>query len=1040
MDSNQTNIERADEIAGYLSNLGLIPGKQAPYIGFLAGNPSAMTSIASLLEKINNGTADRNDYIHALTSLGGAALGVAELAMLGGVLAPAEGILLGIGLGLAALDYADEHNYDASEIYEDLKEKISMLENYMNGGEEDDAIDPTTDGNTPSDPDITYDPNEPLPPETDIDNDGIPDWRDDDMDGDGIEDRDDSDRDGDGIPDDIDPDPFAPNKTVEVSIEVSNAVANEGDTAGQSAQVKVSLSSALSQNIHISLSNGGYVEIPAGSTNADATITWNGDTIPEADETIPVEILGFSYGGSETVVFGHDGSLSIVDDDNEPNPDDPRPHAPPPPPLPRRDPLALDMNQDGFISTISLQDSNAYFDITGDGIKEKVGWIQANDGLVAYDKNENGKIDGIDEVFGNQTTSGFDELREEADSNYDGIIDRRDELYSRLKVWQDANQDGISQTDELKTLSEAGVKNIELHVIGSNIELNGNLLSEAGRYGDSEGDRELAADIQLTFDARITTIDTSTIPDYTIHPDSLTLPNLRGFGVVMDTSIAYNLNDTLRTIAKEYANDTKKVAIEFDAFMAEWSGLTKQAGYQTWSLDKQQRWIYEQFLGSSINPRSPILGVYTQLMERSKAFFALETLYPTLQEGVVFDRDINEFVVSDVLALHKNTIEFMNNPDESLERKLFLADMMNTLEKTYLAFDAAQITASITNPLIKELVSNIYTQEYKAYVYGNGTYTSGSILAVGSEDFDVITINGSSGSTILAGEGDDVIYSSEGNDVYLYRTGDGTDTIIDKEGSDTLRLVDMLQSDIVLRSEGKNLIIARAEDGKTFEQLSDRVTLVNWTTSASRVESILFSDGSTLDFVTVMREYFISNGNDNIDLANSNDTVEMLGGNDTVNALGGDDVIDGGAGDDTILGGDGNDTLIGGTGSDALQGGNGNDTYMYSRKDGSDTIIDSSGNDTLRFAEGIASSDLVVRMLENGDMQIALKEDGKTYEEPTNKTTPHVSQNYTLLSNINLFQQDVLSQSLKKDIINNSFFIFKNKLHVKNRNLLKEVA
>lgn len=29
---------------------------------------------------------------------------------------------------------------------------------------------------------------------------------------------------------------------------------------------------------------------------------------------------------------------------------------------------------------------------------------------------------------------------------------------------------------------EAGVKNIELNVIGTNINLNGNLLSEAGRY------------------------------------------------------------------------------------------------------------------------------------------------------------------------------------------------------------------------------------------------------------------------------------------------------------------------------------------------------------------------------------------------------------------------------------------------------------------------------------------------------------------------------------------------------------------------------
>jgi hypothetical protein len=84
-------------------------------------------------------------------------------------------------------------------------------------------------------------------------------------------------------------------------------------------------------------------------------------------------------------------------------------HATPPTP-PRRDPLVLDTDKDGFISTIKLQDSQTYFDITGDGIKEKVSWIGANDGILAYDKNGNGKIDGIDEVFGNFTTSGFGEL------------------------------------------------------------------------------------------------------------------------------------------------------------------------------------------------------------------------------------------------------------------------------------------------------------------------------------------------------------------------------------------------------------------------------------------------------------------------------------------------------------------------------------------------------------------------------------------------------------------------------------------------------
>lgn len=81
----------------------------------------------------------------------------------------------------------------------------------------------------------------------------------------------------------------------DVSIEVSSVTALEGDTAGQSAQVTVSISSALSNDIVVSISYGGYVEIAAGSTSGSATITWDGDTIPEEDAILNLEILGFSY-------------------------------------------------------------------------------------------------------------------------------------------------------------------------------------------------------------------------------------------------------------------------------------------------------------------------------------------------------------------------------------------------------------------------------------------------------------------------------------------------------------------------------------------------------------------------------------------------------------------------------------------------------------------------------------------------------------------------------------------------------------------------
>jgi len=385
---------------------------------------------------------------------------------------------------------------------------------------------------------------------------------------------------------------------------------------------------------------------------------------------------------------------------------------------PRSDPLVLDLNKDGLISTVSLTDSTAFFDLTGDGIKEKVGWVQASEGIVAFDKNGNGKIDGIGEVFGTATTSGFEELRQLADSNYDGVIDRRDELYNQLKVWQDTNQDGISQASELKTLSQAGVNTIELNVFATNINLNGNLLTEAGRYGDTTGTRSLAADVELTFDSRITTVDTSLIPDYTIHPDTASLPKLRGYGVVYNSEIAYNVNDTLRNLAITMSADITRIANHFDDFMAEWTGLndllrTTQDKYHlstppTLSAIDTKVWIYERFLGQknfsvtieqAINSAAlrmttggnPVAASripyrvaeveqsYNTIQTRYQSYFTLQTFYPDIMANALYDISIEEFVISDPSVFAANVSAYMNSTTDN-----FTTDITHLSNNNYL--------------------------------------------------------------------------------------------------------------------------------------------------------------------------------------------------------------------------------------------------------------------------------------------------------------------------------------------------------------------
>jgi hypothetical protein len=147
--------------------------------------------------------------------------------------------------------------------------------------------------------------------------------------------------------------------------------------------------------------------------------------------------------------------------------------------VPRRgDPLTFDLDGDGIETT--GRGNRIVFDHNADGVKNGTGWVNADDGLLVLDRDGNGTIDSGRELFGDNTIksngerakNGFDALAD-FDLNADGKIDALDDVFANLRLWRDANQDGISQSEELLTLSDLNIASINLQNTKNNTNLNG---------------------------------------------------------------------------------------------------------------------------------------------------------------------------------------------------------------------------------------------------------------------------------------------------------------------------------------------------------------------------------------------------------------------------------------------------------------------------------------------------------------------------------------------------------------------------------------
>lgn len=163
-------------------------------------------------------------------------------------------------------------------------------------------------------------------------------------------------------------------------------------------------------------------------------------------------------------------------------------------------PILIDVAGNGFSLTNAY--TGVHFDMGGDGHKEPIAWTTAgtDDAWLVLDRNSNGTIDSAKEMFGNFTDqphatdalNGFAALAEfdrtDKGGNNDKEITSIDSVFANLRLWQDTNQNGVSESAELHTLSSLGVAALELKYKKSKkADNNGNEFSYRAKVKDVHG-------------------------------------------------------------------------------------------------------------------------------------------------------------------------------------------------------------------------------------------------------------------------------------------------------------------------------------------------------------------------------------------------------------------------------------------------------------------------------------------------------------------------------------------------------------------------
>jgi Ca2+-binding RTX toxin-like protein len=632
-----------------------------------------------------------------------------------------------------------------------------------------------------------------------------------------------------------------------------------------------------------------------------------------------------------------------------------------------RDPLVLDLDGDGIETTGITGNSPTLFDHDADGTRTGTGWIKPDDGLVVLDRNGNGLIDSGRELFGDETLlpngskapDGYAALAQH-DANGDGRISSADAVYSQLRIWQDANQDGISQAGELRTLADLGIASIGLQGTQANVDLgNGNSMPLQGTFTRMNGSTGMSGVAQLS--GSLLLASNGFYREFSDDPvpteAAKALPQMRGAGWARDLREAMSVmgGEGLQMQVQAFAAATTRDGqlAGLDELLTEWAKSSGRMLNEVWNYDLRQddNGNYTTgIVGGMPSPRRTVL-----------------TLNP---EGMVQPVEGG----SGGSAGSSGGNGGGSGASSGSERQLTpegrqLLKRLNVLE----VFNGLRFLQ--IEPRESDGLPQGAPGMGSGGGGGSGGVDDGITRMVATLRTPQIDLLNQSYEQLR-----ESVYAALVVQTRLKPYLDSIALVIDESGIrfDTTQLEALLNQAQV--QNARNGTIDLIELNKYSQPILQMVGFDGLARLRQTLGTLSADDRQAFGIFlsgtvgTAGVDIYLGDGGDNsFNGKAGDDLMDGGGGKDLLDGGAGDDVLFGRDGNDTLYGGDGNDILNGGAGNDTLHGGTGNNTYLFGKGDGQDVIQfvhdPAAGKlNTLRFKEGVLSSEVALRQVYDSEL------------------------------------------------------------------------